>query len=191
MDVEGRGGSLSLPSLQVGCRMQIMKILDKFDSLLSKTVTYVATAAMTITFIVMLLQVFLRRLFNSPLVWAEDLSVFFFIWITFLGATVLFQKKTLSSVDTVVMMLSLKVRLLVEALADLIVAFSSFYLLKLSFDFMKRQQALGHKLGGALGIPIWIVTLSVIISFALIILFGLTSFFRKFLIFKASKGATA
>lgn len=171
--------------------MQLMKFLDDFDRIISKTVSYVATLAMTITCIVMLVQVFLRRLFNSPIVWAEDISVFFFIWITFLGAAVLFQKKTLSSVDTLVMLFPEKVRIVIEAVADLIIAFSSFYLLKISFDFMKRQQLLGHKLGGALGIPIWIVTCSVIVSFLLIILFGITSFTRKILLVKHTKGANS
>jgi|GEM_PF-1702592 len=168
--------------------MQLKKFLDGLDSLVSKAVMYVATLAMTITFIVMLTQVFLRRVFNSPIVWAEDLSVFMFIWITFLGAAVLFQKKTLSSVDTIVMLLPVKARLIIEAIADLIIAVSSLYLLNLSIDFMKRQQLLGHKLGGALGIPIWVVTIAVVISFALIILFGLISFMKKILLVRDAKG---
>lgn len=159
--------------------MRFIKILDRIDEVLTKSIIVIATLAMTITFFVMVTQVFLRRLFNAPIIWAEDLSVFFFIWITFLGATVLFQRKTLSSVDTVVMMLPAKVRMIVQAFVDFIIALSSIYLLKISFDFLKRQQKLGHKLGGALGVPIWVVTLAVIISFALIILFGLTSFLKK------------
>jgi len=159
--------------------MRFVKILDKIDEVLTKSVIVVATLAMTITFIVMVTQVILRRVFNAPIIWAEDLSVFFFIWITFLGATVLFQRKTLSSVDTVVMLLPIKMRTMVQVIVDFIIAVSSIYLLKISFDFMKRQQKLGHKLGGALGVPIWVVTMAVIISFALMILFGLTSFLKK------------
>lgn len=162
--------------------MRTIEILDSIDAIVTKAVTVCATLAMTVTFIVMVLQVFLRRIFNAPIIWAEDLSVFFFIWITFLGATVLFQRKALSSVDTVVMMLPLKARLLVQALVDGIIALSSIYLLKISIDFLRRQQKLGHKLGGALGIPIWVVTIAVILSFALIILFGITSFLKKMIL---------
>jgi TRAP-type mannitol/chloroaromatic compound transport system permease small subunit len=53
---------------------------------------------------------------------------------------------------------------------------------------MVRQQRLGHKLGGALGIPIWVVTIAVILSFTLIILFGITSFLRKILQVHQIKG---
>lgn len=168
--------------------MQLIKFLDKFDRAIAKAVTFTASVAMTVTCVVMLVQVFLRRVFNSPIVWAEDLSVFLFIWITFLGAAILFQRKTLSSVDTFVMLFSPKVRILIEACVDLIVAVASWYLLKLSIDFMVRQQRLGHKLGGALGIPIWVVTIAVILSFALIILFGITSFLRKILQVHQIKG---
>lgn len=168
--------------------MQLRKHLDSFDKIISQAVTVIASVAMTVTCIVMLVQVFLRRVFNSPIVWAEDLSVFLFIWLTFLGAAVLFQRKSLSSVDTFVMLFSEKVRVMIEAFADLVVSISSFYLLKLSFDFMVRQQKLGHKLGGALGIPIWVVTIAVIISFVLIIVFGITSFIRKILLVQELKG---
>jgi TRAP-type C4-dicarboxylate transport system permease small subunit len=80
--------------------MSVKNILEKFDDRIVKAVTIIATTSLSVTCIVTLLQVFLRRVFNSPIVWAEDLAVFIFIWITFLGAAILFQKKALISVDS-------------------------------------------------------------------------------------------
>jgi len=168
--------------------MSVKNILEKFDDRIVKAVTIFATTSLSVTCIVTLLQVFLRRVFNSPIVWAEDLAVFIFIWITFLGAAILFQKKALISVDSFVMLFSEKVRLIIEAIVDLIVSITSFYLLKLSVDFMNRQRMLGHNLGGALGIPSWVVTCGVIISIFLIIIFGLTLFIKKIILLRELKG---
>ena len=156
--------------------------IENIEQALVKSTTFVATLCLTVTCLVMLAQVFLRRVFNSPIVWAEDLAVFLFIWITFLGAAILFQKRGLSSVDTLVMLFSEKIRLVIEALMDLVILITSVYLMKLSLDFMVRQQALGHKLGGALGIPIWVVTLSIITSMVLMILFSALAIMKKVLI---------
>jgi hypothetical protein len=47
---------------------------------------------------------------------------------------------------------------------------------------------LGHNLGGALGIPIWVVTCGMVISIFLIIIFGLTFFIRKIILLRELKG---
>jgi len=167
--------------------MMKTKQIENIEQALVKSTTFVATLCLAVTCLVMLAQVFLRRVFNSPIVWAEDLAVFLFIWITFLGAAILFQKRGLSSVDTLVMLFSEKIRLVIEAFVDLVILITSVYLMKLSLDFMVRQQALGHKLGGALGIPIWVVTLSIITSMVLMILFSALSIMKKILIAKDAK----
>lgn len=168
--------------------MSVKNILEKFDDIIVKAITIIAAASLSLICIILLLQVFLRRVFNSPIVWAEDLAVFIFIWITFLGAAILFQKKALISVDSFVVLFSEKARLIIDAIVNLIVSITSFYLLKLSIDFMNRQLMLGHNLGGALGIPIWVVTCGMIISIFLIIIFGLTFFIRKIILLRELKG---
>lgn len=155
--------------------MRIVRILDAIDNILVKITTWAATTAMGLVCVVMLSQVFLRRVFNRPIIWAEDLAVFLFIWITFIGGAILYQQKSLSSVDTLVAIFPAKLKVLAGLFVDLVVLLASIYLLKLSFDFIVRQQSLGHKLGGALGVPNWIVTISIVLSMGLIILFSLTS----------------
>ena len=98
--------------------MSVMKFIDKFNEIIIKVITIIAAGSLSVTCIIMLLQVFLRRVFNSPIVWAEDLAVFIFIWITFLGAAILFQKKAMISVDSFVMLFSEKVRLIIELIVE-------------------------------------------------------------------------
>ena len=133
-----------------------------------------ATSLMVV-FFTTLLQIFLRKVLHSPLVWAEDLAVFLFIWITFLGALILFDKKILISIDSVVTLLPPRAQRACRAINSAIVVFSLCYLLHLSWEFMMRQQALGHSLGGALRVPSWMVMIPVIIAVAGMIVSSLAS----------------
>jgi len=166
--------------------MVLKETVEVIERILVKATTVIATVCLSTICITILLQVFFRRVLNSPIIWAEDLAVFLFIWVTFLGAAVLFQKKGLSSVDSLVMLFPPRIQLVIEALVDLVILVSSFYLVRLSIAFMQRQQLLGHKLGGALGIPIWIVTLALILSMSLMIAFSGLAMLKKMIGSKSS-----
>lgn len=140
----------------------ILKTKQQFFRLL---VAACGLALVTI-FVTTLVQVFMRRFLHSPLEWAEDLAVFLFIWITFLGAAILYEKKILISIDTIVSLMPARARQVCQALSNIIVLVSLGYLLRLSWQFMLRQRALDHNLGGALSMPSWVVMIPLIISVA-------------------------
>lgn len=140
----------------------ILKTKQQFYRLL---VAACALALVTI-FVTTLTQVFMRRFLHSPLEWAEDLAVFLFIWITFLGAAILYEKKILISIDTIVIMFPARAQRVCQAAGNAIVLVSLGYLLHLSWQFMLRQRALDHNLGGALSMPSWVVMIPLIISVA-------------------------
>jgi len=56
------------------------------------------------------LQVFFRYILNSGIPWAEELSRFSFIWITFLGASMVLKYDGHISVDTIVRVFPASVR---------------------------------------------------------------------------------
>lgn len=115
---------------------------------------------------VMLLQIFMRRVANRPFVWAEDLVVLLFVWITYLGAAVLYDRGTLITVDLFVMWLPKGVRNFASLLVDILVFAFSVYVCVLASQFLGRQVRLGHKLGGALGLPSWSMTMALVASIA-------------------------
>jgi TRAP-type C4-dicarboxylate transport system permease small subunit len=167
--------------------MKVHEFIDALDGVITKTIIWLSTCSLGITFLVMLCQVFMRRLFSRPIIWVEDFAVFVFIWITFLGAAVLYQRRTLSSVDTFVALLSAKWKRIIQVIINMVVFASSLYLLKLCFDFVLRQQKLGHKLGGVLGIPSWMASASVVAAMFLMVLFSLTSIIKTILIAAKTK----
>ncbi len=161
--------------------MRIRVALDNICQIIAKITSWITTACLTGSILVMLMQVVLRRAFNRPIIWAEDLTVFIFVWITFLGAAVLYQRKAMTSVDSLIVCLPKKIRRIACVFVDVVVVATSAYLIKITLDYMQNQMRLGHKLGGALGIPIWVVLLCIIISMLMIVLFGFTSIIKTIL----------
>jgi C4-dicarboxylate transporter DctQ subunit len=169
--------------------MKVVAIMSRIEERIVRLITWVSAVCLSVICLVMLLQVFMRRMLNTPLVWAEDLTVFLFIWITFLGAAVLFSRKSMISVDSFVMLFSRKVRLVLEAVVEITVFAAAWYLLHLSVLFMQRQRLLGHKLGGALGIPSWIITVAIITSFIVMLFSSITAVLKKIVNHTNTKGS--
>ena len=169
---------LSRPSLALDDQrfpMSIVNLILKTKQQFYRLLVAACGLAFVMIFVTTLAQVFMRRFLHSPLEWAEDLAVFLFIWITFLGAAILYEKKILISIDTIVTMLPARAQQVCQTAGNVIVLISLGYLLHLSWQFMLRQRALDHNLGGALSMPSWVVMIPLIISVAAMIVSCLMS----------------
>jgi len=149
----------------------IKRVVDSLVTLES----WIGIILFAVTGIIMSLQIFMRRVLNLPFIWAEDLTVFLFVWVTFLGAAVLYHRKTILSIESLVTVFSQRVQRLLGIVVDILLFVSLFYLAKLSCDFFGLQKNLGHKLGGATGLPSYMMTLAVIVGMATMFISTLVS----------------
>ena len=131
---------------------------------------WAAIVLFALTGAIVALQVFARRALDNPFVWAEDLTVFLFVWTSFLGAAVLYDRRTALSIDTLTSRLGRRVRERLGVVVDVVLLVALVYLTLLSYDFVLAQQRLGHKLGGATGIPSYMMTLAVLVGVATMVL---------------------
>jgi TRAP-type C4-dicarboxylate transport system permease small subunit len=157
-----------------------LRAIDTSNRLVIMGFRWLATALFGTQCSVMLLQIFMRRIVNRPFVWAEDLVVLLFVWITYLGAAVLFDKGTLITVDLFVMLLPKKLRVAASFLVDILIAGFAVYVCVLASQFLGRQVRLGHKLGGALGLPSWSMTAALVLSIAAMSLSSLHRILNRF-----------
>ena len=127
---------------------------------------WVAVALFALTGIVIAIQVVARRVFNLPFGWAEDLSVFLFVWTSFLGAAVLYDRREALSIDTLTSRLGPRTQAGLVIVVDVLLFAFLAYLGRLSYDFFVVQKSLGHKLGGATGLPSYAMTLAVVTCMA-------------------------
>lgn len=125
----------------------------------------VATVLFTLTGVVMATQIVSRMVFGLPLVWAEDITVFMFVWSTFLGAAVLYDRKQALAIDTLTNRFSPETQRRLAFAVDLVLLAALVYMCKLTWDFVSIQRGMGHKLGGATGLPSYVMTVSVLVGF--------------------------
>ena len=96
--------------------------------------------------------------------------VLLFVWVTYLGAAVLYSNGKLITVDLFVMTLPNRAKAAASAAVDILIAVVSIYILIVSSQFLDKQIMLGHKLGGALGLPSWTMTLALVASISSMVL---------------------
>jgi TRAP-type C4-dicarboxylate transport system permease small subunit len=138
----------------------------------------VATVLFTLTGVVMATQIVSRMVFGLPLVWAEDLTVLMFVWSTFLGAAVLYDRKESLSIDALTHRFSPEAQRRLAFAVDVLLLAALVYLTKLTWDFIAIQRGMGHKLGGATGLPSYVMSVSVLVGFVSMTLSTLASLLK-------------
>lgn len=83
------------------------------------TIESIGGAGMAVIVGVMIVQVVMRYVFNSSLIWAEELCRYILVWMTFLLAGVAFHRGELVAVDLVTGALPPKARLALKILVTL------------------------------------------------------------------------
>lgn len=79
----------------------------KFLDWLMESIAVLAFASATV---VLFIQVILRFVFNSPMMWPEEFARIMFVWIVYIGAPVVIKNHANIEVDYFVQYLSVKVR---------------------------------------------------------------------------------
>jgi TRAP-type C4-dicarboxylate transport system permease small subunit len=109
---------------------------------ISDAITYVAKIFLGIMIAaivaVTVAAVWWRYVLNAPLSWTEQVSRIFFVWVTFVGAAVLFRERLHVAIDMFVLMMPKQVRFFVLwAVEAILLVFNVIFLiygLKLSLD---------------------------------------------------------
>lgn len=141
------------------------KITDKLASCIA-AIGGIAILAMTL---IVLLQIIMRYVFNSPLTWSEEIARYIFIYVTFLGAGLLVYERGHLFVEVIFSKISGKAKTVLIFIIDLIVLLFSLYLLVSSRYSMRFAH--GSR-STALQIPMEYIGLSVMIGAVLMILFS-------------------
>lgn len=70
-----------------------MHALNRFLGVLEKICLIVATLAVALMIVLNIIQVFFRYVLNAAFVWVFPVTMLLFIWMTFLGAFVVYRRK--------------------------------------------------------------------------------------------------
>jgi TRAP-type C4-dicarboxylate transport system permease small subunit len=126
----------------------------------------VLLVVLTITLFALVIVSFagvIARLMYSPLVWADELMRYLFVWMTMIGVIIVASRRAHIVIDALDQMLPEKARKWVLAVSELIVMAFCILLLKYSFNFVEMGM---KQISSALRWPMVWVYISFPIAFA-------------------------
>jgi TRAP-type C4-dicarboxylate transport system permease small subunit len=142
-----------------------------------RIVRFLAGTSMAIIVILVLAQVVSRYMFNSSIIWAEELCRYILIWQSFLLVGMAYQRGELVAVDMVPLMLSPKARFALRAITSIPILFFLYLMVTNGWSYAMRfdSQVIpaldfiwGSITGGALGVSIKWVYISVSVGCVLL-----------------------
>ncbi|ETI62584.1 TRAP transporter small permease [Marinomonas profundimaris] len=132
----------------------MLALLSWFDDWLSR-VEKILLITLTFGLVTLLIaQVFLRYVFNSPLFWAEEVAVQVFVAISFFGVSYLIYQKQLVVIDFITLILPSSFRLAIECAFQIISLLTLMVMLVLTFQWV-TEPMVQNELSPTTQLPRW------------------------------------
>jgi len=130
---------------------------------------YVGSFFLSVTTIIVIMNVFTRYFLRFTYHWAEEIAVGAFVWTIFLGFTSAYKSNSLIGIEFLVKLLPKKGRNVLEFFTSIIITILSGTMFYFSYIYVARST----KITAALEISYSYINASIIISFALITLYSI------------------
>lgn len=150
------------------------KFLKKFE-------LYIGSVFLSVTTVVVIMNVFTRYFLKFTYFWTEEVAVGCFVWTIFLGTAAAYKEKALIGVEAIVVLLPKKVRNIVEFFTFIMLTILSSIMMVFSFTYVSSSS----KITAALEFSYAYINSAIILSFALMtiysLMFAVESFKKAFL----------
>lgn len=144
--------------------------MKNFRKLLGKDYAlYVGSVFLSITTVIVMMNVFTRYFLEFTFHWAEEIAVGSFVWVIFLGFASAFKSNSLIGVEALVKLLPAKGRYVVEMITHSITAILSAIMLFFSYKYVSGST----KITAALEISYKYIYVAIVIAFALITIYAI------------------
>lgn len=138
-------------------RKIIKLVLGNFEVALS-------AAFLTVTVLVVIINVILRYGFRSGLFWVEEVATVSFIWSVFVGAAAAYRHKMHIGIDLITSLFPERVRELLSIIINLLMVLINGYIVYLSFLFIQANRL---KRTPVLNVPAMYVNAAITVGFGL------------------------
>lgn len=130
---------------------------------------YLGTAFLSVTFILVVMNVFTRYFLNFTFYWAEEIAVSCFVWVIFLGFAHAYRLDELIGISAIVNLFHGKARAFIKIITNIIVFIISFAMFYFSYNYTSKMT----KITSALEVPYQLVYSSIVISFLLVCIYAI------------------
>lgn len=128
-----------------------------------------AAGFLIVTTVLVIINVFLRYVMNSGLIWTEEVATGCFVWSVFLGAAACYKRKAHIGVDIIVNALSDKPRWIMNVLVDLILVAINAMIVGLSVQYLSVSYT---KVTPVLGVSSAWISSTILFSFTLMTIYS-------------------
>lgn len=129
----------------------------------------IAAIFITITTILVVVNIIMRYILNSGLVWSEEVATGCFVWSVFIGAAAVFKHRGHVGVDVVVKFMPPVLRKAVQLITDIILVVLNGYMSYLAILYIKTSYT---KMTPVLGVSSAYISSSVLIAFILMTIYS-------------------
>lgn len=140
----------------------------------------ISGAFLCATVFVVVLNVVLRYVFNTGLIWVSEVATGCFVWAVFVGAAAAYKHKMHIGIDLFLKIFPKKIHLLINVIIDALMALISGYITYLSVVFIQNSY---QKVTPVLGISSAYISASLFVGFLLICFYSMGFFIKDFKIF--------
>lgn len=137
---------------------------------------YIGSVFLSITTIIVIMNVFTRYFLRFTFHWSEEIAVSAFVWTIFLGFANAYRSNSLIGVEVLTKLIPEKGKYLVEFLTSIIITVLSSLMFYFSYIYVSGST----KITAALEMSYKYVYASIVISFALITLYSIINSVKSF-----------
>lgn len=130
---------------------------------------YLSVLLLSVSTVVIFIQVIMRYIFHNSLVWSEEFARYCFIWLIFLAASYGCKKGAQIKIDAALGLFPEKLRPYVMIVGNLLVLVLAAYIFGSGISAVNFQITY-HKVSPAMGLPMWIVYMAPVTGFGLTII---------------------
>lgn len=135
----------------------------------------IAGAMMIVTIVLVIVNVFTRKLFNYIIIWSEEIATSCFVYSVFIGAAYAYRKHQHVGVDLLVERLPAGVRRIVHLITSALLVIINGYITMLSVQFIQSSWI---KRMPITKLPSSVVSTALVIGFGLMTLYSLVFFIK-------------
>lgn len=149
----------------------------KLNNILYKIISIICCFVLTSIVIITVLQIISRYIFNSPIVWTEEMARYFYIWLCYLGAITVQRNKGHLSLDLFGHLIPKTVQVFFNLIINVLTVIALYFLVVAGY---KYATTMGRALAITTNIPLKYVYFALPVCFSLITFFTLFHIYNNF-----------
>jgi TRAP-type C4-dicarboxylate transport system permease small subunit len=150
--------------------------MKKIADALEKMLKVASVCILVLLVIVVSIQIFARYVLNHSLSWSEELVRYLFIYLIFLGASIVYKQNKHISVSYFFNQLPARMRSIISILVDLLLLI---FLLVVFHQGLKLSSMVHNVLTAALNIPWMYVYLAIVLGSGSMVIFTLIFIYHR------------